>query len=285
MAVEAPVVLDVREPDPEGTDPAAMGTEALMDVLEAMPASPSTAMRVMQVLDSPTSSSAGVAAVVELDASLTARLLRLANSAYYSPVSAVTTCSRAIGLVGFSAVRAIAITTAAGLSDAEVPEGFWEHGAQTAHAASLLARNFGMKSNEAFSLGLLHDLGEGLMCTADREAWSRIEATRGEERGRAERRVFGMTHAEMGARLLRAWSLPEESVQAVARHHDGPSGTLADLIIAAETLVTMVSSEDEAEVRRTESTLRGLGIDPTLVQAAARRIEAEAATIAEALAA
>lgn len=284
----APDAADASDGDagPSGPDLAHIGTEELMATLEAMPASAPVALRVLDAIDSRISTAATVGGVVEGDPSLTARLLRLANSAYYSPMTAVTTTVRAIGLVGFSAVRALAVTTAAGLNGAEMPTGFWEHSAQTAHAASLLARHFGLKSNEAFSLGLLHDMGEGLMCVADAEAWSHIEAeapVEGEARLELERQVYGTTHPELGARLLRAWGLPEASRQAIAEHHRSDPGGPSDVIRASEALVTMVVDEDPERREAAEALLREVGVEPYLVRSAARRIESEAASIVEVL--
>jgi putative nucleotidyltransferase with HDIG domain len=263
-----------------------MGTEELMATLEALPASAPVALRVLDAIDARISDAASVAGVVEGDPSLTARLLRLANSAYYSPMTAVTTTVRAIGLVGFSAVRALAVTTAAGLNGAEVPTGFWEHSAQTAHAASLLARHFGMKSNEAFALGLLHDMGEGLMCVADAAAWSAIESEwplECPERLAAERQTYGTTHAELGARLLRAWGLPESSRLAIAEHHSSEPGGPSDRVRASEALVEMVVGEEHRRRVEAEAVLREVGVEPYLVRSAARRIESEAASIVEVL--
>src|SRR5205823_11831074 len=75
----------------------------------------------------------------------------------------------AITVLGFSAVRTLAAAAAAGALDQEstVPSGFWSHAAATAVGASLVADRVGARSTEAFSLGLLHDLGRALLYRVD----------------------------------------------------------------------------------------------------------------------
>src|SRR3546814_19435009 len=108
--------------------------------IEAMPSHPSVPLRILWLADDPRSSSSDLAKAVELDPALTARLLRMSNSAYYSLRTPVTNVSRAITVLGFSTVRSMAAAATAGLEDgSELPAGFWDHAAATAHTAQRLA--------------------------------------------------------------------------------------------------------------------------------------------------
>src|SRR3546814_17465962 len=92
--------------------------------IEAMPSHPSVPLRILWLADDPRSSSSDLAKAVELDPALTARLLRMSNSAYYSLRTPVTNVSRAITVLGFSTVRSMAAAATAGLDDgSELPAG------------------------------------------------------------------------------------------------------------------------------------------------------------------
>src|SRR3546814_105463 len=138
--------------------------------IEAMPSHPSVPLRILWLADDPRSSSSDLAKAVELDPALTARLLRMSNSAYYSLRTPVTNVSRAITVLGFSTVRSMAAAATAGLDDgSELPAGFWDHAAATANATQLVAPRYMVPGGDGFALGLLHDLGTALLCRADPE--------------------------------------------------------------------------------------------------------------------
>ena len=93
-------------------------------------------------------------------------MLRLANSAYYGLSRRVAEVSFAVTVVGFPTVRAMAAVHASGLfepGEHTVPDGYWEHSVATATVCSVLAPRAGVRPNQAFPLGLLHDLGSALL--------------------------------------------------------------------------------------------------------------------------
>src|SRR6266576_490387 len=105
---------------------------------------------------------ADVARVVETDPALAARVMRLANSPYYGAPRRVSSTRHAIVMIGFDTVRGLAVSAACSLLDgrAEVgPDGFWHHAVTTACTASVIARKVGASPSDAFSVGLLHDIG------------------------------------------------------------------------------------------------------------------------------
>src|SRR3546814_15714202 len=98
-----------------------------------MPSHPSVPLRILWLADDPRSSSSDLAKAVELDPALTARLLRMTNSAYYSLRTPATNSSRAITVLGFSNVRQMAADATPGPdAGSEHPAALWDHA--TAHA-------------------------------------------------------------------------------------------------------------------------------------------------------
>ena len=154
-------------------------------------------MQVLRVVEDRRACSADLARVIEADPALSARVMRLANSPYYGLTRRVGSASAAVVLLGFSAVRALAVSAAYGVIVDESGDGlpgFWAHSVSAAVGASCVARIAGAPRNEAFSAGLLHEIGLGSRCLVDE-------------------------HDAKGAKALEAWRFPETLVQAVAEHH------------------------------------------------------------------
>jgi putative nucleotidyltransferase with HDIG domain len=256
--------------------------------------------------------------VVETDPVLVARLLHLANSAYYSPRTPIGTVDRAITLLGFATVRTVATVVACGLgSAAVVPQGFWQHASATANAAQLIAWRFGVPTGDAFTVGLLHDLGRGLLHVADPVQSAEIDlaldrlgptgtaappagpgptATEGSngtapatgapvDRLALERKAFGITHAEAAARVLTSWRFPAAMVEAIAHHHSGLEHAPSDmvrLLIAAEAVAGLAFGP-WGEPVDTESALAALGIEAERLDAIVQRVRTESGTLAAVL--
>lgn len=207
--------------------PAAGGLLAdLLLQLEQLPPARAAALRVVQVVDDPDAGAADVAAAASVDAALTARMLRMANSAYYGLSGRVASASFAVTVIGFQTVRSLAAMSAAGfVSDGDLPPGFWGRGAATAAGTSLLARRVGVDVSQAFCVGILHDLGSALLWRHDPQRQGDLLArgTPDEPAHVLELHEYGATHASLCADVLASWHFPDELCVAIGRHHDTPS--------------------------------------------------------------
>ncbi|HSL58168.1 MAG TPA: HDOD domain-containing protein [Acidimicrobiales bacterium] len=223
------------------TEPAAApSTRRLVRSMEALAANPTVALQVMWACDDPRSSARSVGESTETDPILTARLLRLANSAMYALRVPVTNGHRAVAVLGFSTVRALAAVVTGGEHIQRVPDGFWEHSAAVAAAARSLAPRLGVPADDAFAVGLLHEMGVALLEGLQPGGWVLVEAAGG---GRdAELGVFGITHADATAQVFTAWRLPSSMVEAVAGHTgrvDESSPALLRALVAAEAVADL----------------------------------------------
>lgn len=229
----------------------------LIRELQSLPARPTVAVRVVMAANDPNSSAETLGRLIEIDPALTTQVMRLANSAYYGLTQRVASASRAVAVIGLGTVRALAAGTAAGVmgGGAEAtPPGYWEHSVATAVAASLVAPKVGANASEAFSLGLLHDLGRALLYRCDPEA-SRIVVARVEagDAGllEAEAEVFGISHDDVAADVLAEWNFPDEFVDAIAQHHETEPLAPAPLLralTAGEDAVLQLETGDLASV-------------------------------------
>lgn len=205
--------------------PGSLVQELLLE-LEQLPPARGTALGVVQLIDDPDSSAADVAAAVSVDPALTARMMRMANSAYYGLSGRIGSASFAVTVVGFQTVRSLAAMAAAGVAaDTDLPPRFWARGAATASGSVLLARRTGADVSRAFCVGILHDLGTALLwrCNRERQAALLARATLTRPAHVLELQEYGATHAGLCADVLGSWSFPEELCLAIGRHHDPPS--------------------------------------------------------------
>lgn len=241
---------------------------SIIEELTHLPAQPLAAVQVLRLIADPDASAAQLGAVVDLDPALSARVLRLANAPHYGLSGSVTSAARAVVLLGFSTVKGVAAAAANGLLAEYVnfgPEDFWAHSVATAAAASVVARQVGMTAADAFSAGLLHDLGAALLHRHDPRLYQEVTTAGGSGLLDAERDMFGATHAEAGAAALTAWRLPARLVRAVHDHHvplEGRGDALTKVLIAGEALACLVEDLGLVEPRSELGVaLEVLGID------------------------
>lgn len=268
------------------TSPLSGATDRLDEVVANLPAQPVAALRVLELADDPNASARDLARVIEADPALSARVIRLANAPYYGLTRSVASAGRAVILLGFSTVRALAVSASCALLVEEGrlgPEGYWAHSVATAAGASTIARHLGQSTGDAFSAGLLHDLGLALLHREVPEALDALDeaALPPSDDPRAlehERRAFGATHCEIGARVLEAWRFPEEFVEAVARHHDDArrcQSTLARIVVAGHALAEHLVDPLPEPGRALGPVLTDVGIEPAHADRLIARAEAE----------
>ncbi|MCP5126727.1 MAG: HDOD domain-containing protein [Gammaproteobacteria bacterium] len=197
---------------------------------------PDVLICINQLIDDPNSQVNDLAETILCDAGLAARLLRLANSAYYKPQRRVETVSHAIILLGHRQVRDLVMTTVAvsifkGLPPELVNmDRFWLHSIRCGSAARRLAQHRQLHETEHFFIaGLLHGIGKLVLYSQYPEHYREVLELAGEDelaRIAAERRIFKFTYADVGAELLKSWRLYDHLHMAVAYHLD-PSWALA----------------------------------------------------------
>jgi len=212
---------------------------------KSLPTIPPVLTGIIALIDDDRAGAKKLVELIERDQALTARLLRLANSAFFGQARKVATIPRAVLLLGFSTVRNLALgvkvwdTLGTSVSRREL-EQLWTHAVEVAAAARVLARQQRQVSpDEAFTTGLLHDVGQLVLALRLKDLyWDTLHrATSTEHLTGLEQSTLGVDHAEVGSWLLEAWNLPALMVEAVRRHHDPEARTgLAGVIAVASRL-------------------------------------------------
>lgn len=208
---------------------AGLGPDDLVAGVVELSSPPEIYTRITKLLDDPSSTSSDIASVIEKDPSLTARLLKIVNSAYYRLPSEIETVSRAITLVGGRELRTLVFATTVvemfnGIpNDLVSMHSFWEDSLRCAAISQVLASHHHEKNavEPIFVAGLLHEIGHLVIYhklpELAREALLR-NIHGGLELHRAEREVLGFDYAAVGATLMRSWKLPPLLEQIVEYH-------------------------------------------------------------------
>ena len=191
----------------------------------------SVATKAIQLAEDERSAAMDLATVISSDQALTAKLLKLSNSAYYGYARRISNVREAVILLGMRTVRSVAISSA--IIDAfQVPELerggfdqdlFWAHSVSVGLVAELLARETKVaRPEDAFTAGVLHDVGKLAMMLAEPQLFGEvIDLVRheGMKYRDAELAVFEVGHEHVGYRLAQRWKFPESLVAAIRDHH------------------------------------------------------------------
>ena len=219
--------------------------EEFLDEVVSLPSMPGVVTKVRRILDDPNGSIAEAADKIALDPALTFKVLRLVNSAFYGLRQQVTGIRQAAALLGAKVLKNLCLTAAVFDSMKGAPERLIRHAAGTATAMRALAHEGPLSllipsADEAFILGLVHDIGKMLMFAVVPELVREAESVAAERRipmFRAEQELIGIDHAELGARLALHWKLDDLYVQAVRGHHESERGSSTYRAIAANITV------------------------------------------------
>jgi putative nucleotidyltransferase with HDIG domain len=194
----------------------------------ALPSRPGVYMELNQVLSSPDWQPHQVAAVLERDVAMSAKVLQLANSALFGLTSTVSSVRDAVMYLGVDTIRSLALTAEAfgklaprGSAGFSLDD-FQGHAMLVARiTASILPA--GRTQQEAVTAALLHDIGKLVLISNGGRRWAQLNDQARDRKVPVyviEQEVDGVTHAHIGAHLLSLWGLPDGIVEAVAHHHD-----------------------------------------------------------------
>ena len=201
----------------------------LLQLLDSLPTLPVVAIRLGEILHAPRATVTEVADLIAADPSLSGKLLRLVNSAYFGIPGGVTDVARAIPFVGFNTiyqlVLSVSVLTALRTPSGSVfdPRPLWMHSLAVGSAARVIAEDLRHGDPGAmFTAGLLHDMGKIALAKVAPEQFLRaveVQRTDGVASSVAEARVGLPGHDRVGADLARRWRLPSTLTAPIECHH------------------------------------------------------------------
>lgn len=201
----------------------------IINNVQKLPTLPAVANKVTKLLKDPTCTAIRVSEVIDKDPSLTIRVLRLVNSAFYSVRSEVTNVRHAVALLGFKTISQMVITISVfdvfkgGYGREFDREGFWKHSIGCGVMSQKIAHlSDYVGVDDCFTAGLLHDIGKVVVDQYLHEEMEQvIQLTQEHEISiaDAEKEVMGINHADIGGQVMENWKIPAPIVAAVKYHH------------------------------------------------------------------
>lgn len=194
--------------------------------IDSLPTLPVIAGQVMDCLNNPNSSIQDVADVILRDQSMSVKVLKLVNSAFYGFPKRIGTLSHAISILGFETVRGLVLGISI-LDTFRVKEfdllHFWEHSIRTASLMSFLADQLCYpRRDEAFTVGLIHDVGKLVFMLKAPDVYREVVLQGDTNPSAQEFQLLKMDHAFAGAQVARSWNFPSTYVHAIETHHQRP---------------------------------------------------------------
>ncbi len=207
---------------------------------------PRVVNQLLSAFEDPNADAKTFARIIEADAALAAKLLRMANSPVYGFSNVIRSIEHATVVLGMGPLKNVALTFAgsslfaAGDSAVEQREALWNHSLGCATAARLIAKHVtDVDPDEAFLAGIFHDIGKLIFFDVLTDEYSQLAR---HDFGCSlivkEQECFAINHQEVGAQLIKTWQLPEK-LMVVAENHHHP-----DLAIAHQNLTNTVHVAD-----------------------------------------
>jgi putative nucleotidyltransferase with HDIG domain len=222
----------------------------LLEQEENLPVLPQLFYQIVEAASDPDTPISELSRLILEDQVLTGRVLRMANSAYYAMPQKISTVTRAVMVLGFLTLKNS--ITAATVVDTLNNDGFkgglyetfWVHALACSLSASLLAERLNIDHREeAMIAGLIHDCGKLFLDYHFPETYRKVieMARQGKHVLEAEREVFGLTHVNVGEKIVEKWDLPVSLVEAIRNHHHFSKSSktlrLSDVIYLADLFV------------------------------------------------
>lgn len=214
----------------------------IIDRVDSFPALPATVSRVMQITANPESSAQELMQAILPDQSMCVTILKIANSAFFGLPRQVSSIDKAVMVLGFDEIRNIVIGKAVFNSFQDISRGnrgviesFWRHAFTCGLAAKIIAGELQLSQSEAFTAGLIHDIGKLAMLISLNGDYHQLLELSGTLALRSyirEQEQFGISHDEIGFRLLNRWLFPQALLDAIRYHHH-PQESSRDQLLPA----------------------------------------------------
>jgi putative nucleotidyltransferase with HDIG domain len=204
--------------------------QRILEDIQDIPPLPEVVSQVMELTNDPDASAAELNRVISKDEALTANLLKLCNSSYYGLPRVISSVTQAIMYLGFQTVRNMVLSSTLDqiLKQYDLslynykPNGLAEHSFAVAVGAQVISKRLrpGLRDT-AFTAGLLHDVGKIILARYVAESKDKLVSAGDSSLIdlAAEKEVFGVDHAEVGARVADSWNFPQELTLAIGYHH------------------------------------------------------------------
>ena len=246
------------------------GLHRIISEIDSLPPVPSVYAELSQITqDAENASADEVTRIINQDPAIAAKILQIANSAYFGQQREVATVSNAVVVLGMGMVETLVLATSvfqtfeSGADSGLDQEGFWKHCLGCGMAASLLERKITKdrsRAEVAMLAGTLHDLGKLVLAQYMPERYAEVVSMARVRRMMLcdeEEEMLGTTHAAVGGHLAQWWNLPEAISEALSYHHEPQES-------AGDTRLTAFVHLADVIVHRAQIGSSGCGVEPDI---------------------
>lgn len=233
--------------------------------VQDLPALPSVVMSILKETESPDACAHRIERMLASEQALTSKVLRVVNSAYYGLSGQVTSLSQAIVILGLQQIRNLVLSVSAYSAikprtarQQETMKVFWLHSFGTAAATQIIAQRKRLSiqdSETAFVGGLLHDIGRLFLFSNFTQTYDQV-IRYAEQRKmpieKAESRLLGLNHGEVGAQMAEHWKLPKQLIKIIS-DHESPSSDVLDPLVYALNVADWVTKDLYFDPEKVES--------------------------------
>lgn len=223
--------------------------------VQDLPALPSVVMRILKETESPDACAHRIERMLAAEQALTSKVLRVVNSAYYGLSGQVTSLSQAIVILGLQQIRNLVLSVSAYSAikprtprQQETMKVFWLHSFGTAAATQIIAQRKRLSiqdSETAFVGGLLHDIGRLFLFSNFTQTYDQVIRYAEQKKmpiEKAEVRLLGLNHGEVGAQMAEHWKLPKPLVKMIG-DHENPTPEVVDPLLYALNIADWITKD------------------------------------------
>lgn len=243
-----------------------MELDQFIDRAKSLPPAPTLLPELLELLGDPDTDGDRVVRLVTYDPTLTANVLRLCNSAALGLTTPVPTLSEAILRLGYGQIFRLVVASCgaksmrSGPNQQAIQRQLWSHSVVSAVGAQKIAKDRGVDENLSFTAALLHDIGKIVMLDVLEDKYTRLLAEskqHGQSLVDAEKRLFGLHHAELGGRLLARWKFPLSLSAAVCFHYNPAAAGVHRHIAACVSFGNLIADINGYTCNNPTATARG----------------------------
>lgn len=217
-----------------------MSFDKLFSQVYNIPSIPKVVQELINNFNSSDTSTRDIAKKLQMDQTLSVKVLRLANSARYGSGRTINSIDAAVTILGFNALKTLVIASGITSACKSIPglnqKQFWRTSFTVANLAKMLAKLARQDGEVAFTCGLLHNVGDTLLFLAHKEQMANIDVltSGGGDKATLQQNQFGCNFMEVGAELARRWNFPAEISTAIAHQQNpekAPTGNAYALLL------------------------------------------------------
>lgn len=229
----------------------------LAENIKNIPSLPEIITKSLEIMQDKNTSASTLAKIISNDIGLTARVLKLVNSAYYGFPKQISTIQQAITILGFTTIKGIIISASIYKMFSENPinktfnyKNFWKHSLLTATAAKEILFSINKNSNDdIFAAAFLHDIGKIIFAQYDKQNYANVckyDYINTQELLKAEEEACGLNHCEIGNMVAYSWNLPEIFCDVITYHHTPEKSSKYEKECSIVYLANMIAESTES---------------------------------------